>query len=908
MILIIYLISNYIINFKYVEKNIKIEKMAKDDVTPLMKQYNQIKAKYKDTILLYRVGDFFETFCEDAVITADVCGITLTKRTNLPLAGFPHHQLDVYLTKLVKSGLRVAVCDQIEDPKKAKGIVKRDVIEVVTPGVSLYDKLLDSKKNNYIISIYLQENKKYYKKYYGLAICDVSTGEFLIGDILPDKVSEVIDSYIPSEIIYSKQQKEYINDIIENKPYKISETTLQEWMFEKTFALDILKRQLRINKLKGFGISEDSIGINAAGALLRYISDTQKSNIEHINAVKLLTTNEYMLLDYATRRNLEILCTMEGESHGSLIKILDKTMTPPGSRLLKKWLNQPLNTLEKIHIRLDIVEALINNRENLEELHKILINFGDLERLIARISSGKATTRDIVTLAYSLEKIPQIKEVLTSINNKQLNDLISDLYPLKELTVKIREALVDDPVIQFGSGNIFRYGYNEELDGYVQAKTNAKKWLNKFQEDERYNLGINSLKVGYNSINGYYIEITKTHNNKIPNYYERKQTLVNSERYITPELKSFEEKIYNAENRIYEIEQHLFDQLKKYILQYIEQIQEIAIILANVDCFQSLATISIEYNYVKPIIDDSNVLEIVAGRHPVVERLLPPNETFCPNNTKLDSEKEQIHIITGPNMAGKSCYLRQNALIVLLGQIGCFVPAKYAHFGVVDRIFTRVGAQDNITTGESTFLVEMQEVSNILHNATNRSLILLDEVGRGTATFDGVSIAWAISEYLHNIVGAKTLFATHYHELNELANKYERIKNYSVDVIETNNKILFTHKVIDKASNHSFGIYVAHIAGLPENVIIRANEIMQELEKTSDDVVDTDNNYSKKKKTSSINNAKKIKAINKEISSNQMSIFEIRDDELRDKIRKIDINNITPIQAMQFLEELKENL
>lgn len=876
--------------------------MNSKNETPLQRQYKQIKNKYPNTILLYRVGDFYETFYDDASIAADICGIVLTKRGDMPLAGFPYHQLDIYLTKLVKGGCRVAVCDQIEDPKIAKGIVKREVVEVVTPGVSLYDKLLDSKKNNYIASVYVQESNKYYKKYIGLAVCDVSTGEFLVGEIPEEKLSEVLDTYLPSEIIYSKKQSTFIDGIVDNKPYKISKTSLEDWIFEKIFALELLTRQLHTNNLKGFGIGDNSIGINAAGAILHYISETQKHTLQHINSIKLLTTNDYMLLDYATRRNLEILYTMDGDKHGSLIKILDKTFTASGSRLLKLWLNQPLNNLEKINWRLNIVEVLAANPEELSSIHEVLNNFCDLERLIARIASGKITTRDVIVLADNLEKVPIIKKILSSIDNKQLNELIVNLHDLSSISQAIHSAFIEEPAIQFGNGRIFKKGYNQELDEYVKIKTNARQWLAEYQENERINLGINSLKVGSNNVHGYYIEVTKTHSSKVPQYYERKQTLVNAERYITPELKDFEEKLLNAEYKISEIEQKLFLEIKEtYIEPYIEQIQQDAVIISNIDCLQCFASIAIEYNYVKPIIDNSDVLDIKAGRHPVVERFLPKNEKFSPNDTLLSSSDEQIHIITGPNMAGKSCYLRQTALIVLLGQIGCFVPANYAHFGVVDRIFTRVGAQDNITTGESTFLVEMQEVSNILHNATNRSLILLDEVGRGTATFDGVSIAWAITEYIHDEVGAKTLFATHYHELNELAEKYQRIRNYSVDVIESDNKILFTHKVVAKSSSHSFGIYVANIAGLPKDVINRASEIMKQLEEP-----DSENKNSINSNNQQISkNVKQISKVNKSVDINQLSIFEIHDDIIRDKIRQIDINSITPIQALQILEDLK---
>jgi DNA mismatch repair protein MutS len=893
--------------------------MAKEQ-TPLMKQYYEIKKKYPNTILLFRMGDFFETFDEDAGITAKICGITLTKRNNgnaaaSPLAGFPHHQIDTYLAKLVKAGCRVAVCEQIEDPKNKTGkIVKREVIEVVTPGVSLYDKLLDTNRNNYVASIYLLKNKEVTQSI-GLAICDISTGEFLVGEINPNQIVQTIETYLPTEILYSKAQKNEIEEILSQFSYKFSQTKLEEWIFEQTFAKELMLRQFQTRNFKGFGIEDLRVGISAAGAILNYISETQKAQLPQINSLKLLNISTNMILDFATRKNLEILYTMEGDVNGSLIKILDKTLTPIGSRLFKRWINQPLNNLEKIHNRLNAVENLVENNNILERLIAILNNFGDLERLVSRISSGKSTTRDILSLANSLEKIPQIIDLFSGFSNfddkktdenleaenpksNYLKKLISKLTEVNELVKTIKSAMLEDPAINFGNGNIFRTGFNSELDSFIRAKYSGKKWISDFQDEERNSSGINSLKVSFNNVFGYFIEVTKTHSSKVPEHYERKQTLTNAERYTTPILKEFEQKILTAEYKISEIELQLFNELKQKVTAFIEQIQANAEIIAEIDCLQSFASTSLLNNYVKPIIDDSYKLEIEEGRHPVVEKLLTISEKYTPNSTNIDSEIEQIHIITGPNMAGKSCYLRQTALVVLLGQIGCFVPAKKAHFGLIDRIFTRVGAQDNITSGESTFLIEMQETAYILNNATKRSLILLDEVGRGTATFDGISIAWAIAEYLHDFVGAKTLFATHYHELNDLANRYERIENYRIEVIETNNKIIFSHKVVKGSSDHSFGIYVGKMAGLPNYVIERATEIMSDLEKTNE-------NSTQKNKL--FGDTSKIKANKKQINdSHQLSIFEFRDDILREKLDKIDINSITPIQAIQILEEMKK--
>ena len=993
--------------------------MAKEQ-TPLMKQYYEIKAKYPNTVLLFRMGDFFETFDDDAAITAKICGITLTKRNNgaaeaSPLAGFPYHQLDAYLPKLVKGGCRVAVCEQVEDPKKKTGsIVRREVIEVVTPGVSLYDKLLDSNTNNYIAAIYafnknivnvkniediedIKEVKNTKEKdikeknieevahSIGLAICDISTGEFLVGELNPNQIIQTLESYLPSEILYSKAQKSQIEKILTACSNEPLETKLEDWIFEQTFARELLLRQFQTRNFKGFGIDDLRVGISAAGAVLHYIAETQKLQLPQIYSIRLLNPASYMILDFATRRNLEILHTIDGDLHGSLIKLLDKTLTPQGSRLFKRWINQPLNSLDRIHNRLDCVEYFVENDHKLEQLKALLKNFGDLERLVSRISSGKASTRDVIALSYNIEKIPKIIELFSKIENndieksnkennntknndieksnngnhsneshsnennhnenyntenndienynfnrneninsneshsKNSNDknsknfitvqtnsikeLVSKLIPVEELVNIIKNAMIVEPSIHFGDGNIFRAGYNKELDSYVQAKFSAKQWISQFQEDERQSSDINSLKVGFNNVFGYYIEITKTHTAKVPSHYERKQTLTNAERYTTPILKDFEAKILNAEFKIVELEQQLFNEIKIKILDYIEQIQVNASIIAQLDCLQSFASVSIAYNYVKPIIDNSLILKVEDGRHPVIERMLPASEKYTPNSTNLDCESEQIHIITGPNMAGKSCYLRQTALIVLLGQIGCFVPAKKAHFGLIDRIFTRVGAQDNITSGESTFLVEMQETAYILNNATKHSLILLDEVGRGTATFDGISIAWSIAEYLHNTLKAKTLFATHYHELNDLAERYERIVNYRAEVIEANNKIVFSHKISKGSSDHSFGIYAAKMAGLPSPVIERAGEIMSDLEKENEGI---------KGNRTLFGDTNKIKVNKKQINNNQLSIFEFRDDALREKydtikekLGAIDINLITPMQALQILAELK---
>lgn len=874
--------------------------MGKDKQTPLIRQYTQIKDKYPDTVLLFRMGDFFETFNEDAEITANVCNIALTKRNNgaagdMPLAGFPHHQLDAYLPKLVRAGYRVAVCEQLEDPKFARGIVKRDVIEVVTPGATLYEKLLDNKKNNYIASIILSPSTKG-RTNAGIAFADISTGEFFVAEVDINNLLQVIETISPSEILINKQQKYEITDIVKKLATEIPLAKLEEWIFDIEFGKEAILGQFNTKSLKGFGIEDFTIGLAAAGAILYYINETQKTQLSHIKNIKAYNTTDYMFLDYATRRNLEItFSNNENVKEGSLIAILDKTCTPMGGRNLKKWIALPLTNLEKIKQRLAAVRVMLNNSTSRAALRAILGGFGDLERLIQKICTGRANPRDIVYMKNSLALIPELINVLESFELPSLIKTSSKLKPLPELISLIESALLDDPSTNVGSGNVFRKGYSSELDEYINAKTSGKKMLDLMQETERQNTGISSLKISYNNVFGYYIEVTNTHKNKVPDSYIRKQTLSNAERYTTPELKEFESKILNAEDRISDLEQQLFIQLRAKVAEYTEQIQENALLVASVDCLQSYAEASSQYNYSEPEIDNSDVIDIKEGRHPVVERLLPVGEKYTPNSTLLSSKGEQIHIITGPNMSGKSCYLRQTALIILMGQIGCFVPAKSAHFGVIDRIFTRVGAQDNITAGESTFLVEMQETANIMNNATSKSLILLDEVGRGTATFDGISIAWSITEYIHNNTGSKTLFATHYHELNDLASRYDHIANYQIEVLEKDDNVIFTHNVKPGGADHSFGIHVACMAGLPDDITNRASLIMKSFEGESAD----ENILSAKTPDLSVIETKKTNRINE-----QLSIFELRDDKIREKLKEIEINNITPLSAMQILSEL----
>ncbi|MDQ1265949.1 MAG: mismatch repair protein MutS, partial [Bacteroidota bacterium] len=870
----------------------------KEKETPLMRQYRQIKEKYQETVLLFRMGDFFETFNEDAFITSRVCGIALTKRNNgaagdMPLAGFPHHQLDAYLPKLVRAGYKVAVCEQLEDPKFARGIVKRNVVEVVTPGVALYDKLLDAKKNNYVAVLLLRKEKTGFENA-AIAAADISTGEFLACEINVSQISEVLESLAPAEIVINKTQKEEVLPFLEQLGTKPAVTKLDDHIFDLEFGRESLLRHFKTKTLKGFGIEHFTIGAAAAGVALHYISETQGGSVQQITQLRAYNPSEFMTLDYATRRNLEITFTyQEGSREGSLISILDKTISPMGGRLFKKWISSPLIKLDAIKRRLDSVRSLFGNSDSRSKLISVISEIADLERLISKICSGRANPRDIIALKNSLKKIPELQSILVSLENPSLKNVSGMLNPLVPVVSLIESAIIDEPSVQLGGGSVFRKGYSAELDSFVEAKFSGRDWIAGYQENERQKSGIPSLRTGYNSVFGYYIEITKVHTKKVPDNYERKQTLSNAERYTTPELKNIESKILSAEEKIVELEQRLFADLRSKIAEDTEAIQSNALWIANIDCLLSFALASKEYGYTEPVVDESESLEIIEGRHPTVERMLGAGQKYTPNDILLNTNEIQIQIITGPNMSGKSCYLRQSALIVLMAQIGCFVPAKSAQIGIVDRIFTRVGAQDNIGAGESTFLVEMQEAANIMNNASRRSLILLDEVGRGTATFDGISIAWAIAEHIHDNIGAKTLFATHYHELNELAVRFERIKNYCVEVIETGSSVVFTHSVKLGASDHSFGIHVAKMAGLPFMVTKRAEEILAALE--SD--VHTDDEVKPKTKA----NTESIKTSNPKAKFEQLAIFEFQDDALREKLLNLNINMITPIEAQQIL-------
>lgn len=855
-----------------------------------MRQYRQIKERYPDTVLLFRLGDFYETFGEDAVLTAKACGITLTKRNNgsagdIPLAGFPHHQLDAYLPKLVRGGHRVAVCEQLEDPKQAKGIVRRDVVEVVTPGVVMYDRLLDAKSHTYVASVCFAKNTL---GLCGVAVADVSTGTFTAGDVHISKLIPLLESLNPAELVVNKKERDQWEQTVSELDQPPSLTRLEEWLFEPEFARNLLLRQFAVTSLKGFGLEERTFGAMAAGALLQYISDTQKSALAQITQVSELRTDDIMVLDAQTRKNLEIHTSMNaGEREGALAGILDCTQTPMGGRLLRWWLQTPLVNLERIAKRHSVVRGFHRDPTRLYAIADALKNIGDVERLVTKVLTRRANARDLASLKQSLSALPNVTELLARSAHAEISVLAPRILNHADLTQRIDSALVDEPSLNIGQGTMFRKGYDVQLDEYQDALLNGKEWVQEYQRAERDATGISSLKVSVNNVFGYYIEITNAHSNKVPDAYERKQTLTNAERYTTPRLKEIERTLLSAEQKTGERESELLEQLMQRVSEQGREIQATCKAIAEIDCLASFASVAIANNYVEPSVHDGRQLRLVDARHPVIEKLLPTGTSYVANDVEMDTTGRQVFIITGPNMSGKSSYLRQVGLIVFLAHVGCFVPATEALIPLTDRIFTRVGAQDNITAGESTFLVEMLESANILNNATEKSLILLDEVGRGTATFDGISIAWAIAEYLHQRIGAKTLFATHYHELTALADQFERVRNFKVDVKEVGSEILFTHKVIPGHSDHSFGIHVAKMAGLPKEVLQTAEQVLQQLEGGKHAVA---------------------KPLSKDENNTQITMFEVVDDVVRDLVKGIDVDNITPVEALKVLAELKEHV
>ncbi len=872
--------------------------------TPLMKQYAQVKARYPDTILLFRMGDFFETFEEDAKITSKVLGITLTRRGNgvageIPLAGFPHHALDTYMPKLLKAGYRVAVCEQLEDPRFAKGIVKRDVVEVVTPGVAFSDKVLDQKQNNYLAAIALPSALATSNDLVGLAFVDVSTAEFNVSEFPLKQLAEQLAGIAPSELLVQRRDVATLQQIL-RESYKNLYTKVDDWVFNFDYAYEMLISQFNTQSLKGFGIEEMKQGVVAAGAVMNYLQETQKANLVHIKKITRHDISDYIILDPSTKRNLEITSSLAGSNEGTLFFVLDKTRTPMGGRMLKRWINQPLNKLEQIHVRLQAVDELVKKSEVRSQTSEVLLRIGDLERLNTKICTGRANPRDVIALKFILNEIVNLQSSIVNCKSATLSSIHSRLQPLPEIISLIETAIERDPPMALVDGGIIKKGFNKELDELRGLAFSGKTWIAELQKQERERTGISSLKIGFTNVFGYYIEVTHTHKEKIPDNYIRKQTLTNAERYITPELKEYEEKILHAEEKMLALETQLFTEIRVQIASHASAVQTNAHLIAALDCFTALATAAVEYGYVRPDVNDSSALEIVDARHPVIERLLPPGDKYIPNNISLSTNDNQILIITGPNMSGKSSYLRMAGLIVLLAQIGSFVPAKSAVIGLVDKIYTRVGASDNISSGESTFLVEMHEAAHIVNTATERSLILLDEVGRGTSTYDGISIAWSLTEYLHDRVGARTLFATHYHELNELADLFSRIKNYKVEVREYGDKVVFLHKVTPGSADHSYGIQVAQMAGLPEEITERAKKILKNLE--GDGGLETGDR-----------NKKKGRVVIPEL---QMTMFEMpvrhllggKDDALREELKMIDVEKMTPLEALQKLAELKKKI
>ncbi|TNE72904.1 DNA mismatch repair protein MutS [bacterium] len=871
-----------------------------------MRQYYETKEKYPGTILFFRVGDFYETFSDDAVLVSKELGITLTKRNNggdqTPLAGFPFHALDTYLPKLVRRGHKVAICEQTQDPEEAKAqkkLVEREVTEVVTPGTAFSDKLLDHNRNNYICSIHIQGSSL------GVAFSDISTGEFALSQMEAEDLHDILDTIQPSEVLASKK---WVREW-EQRYKHFNFSIIEDWVFEGDFGYTALLDHFKTHSLKGFGVDELHVAHAAAGALLHYVRENQKSSLPHLRRLYAYENAEFIQLDLATKRNLELVSSIQSDSReGTLIHILDETCTAMGARLLRSWLMRPLKKLLPIKERLNAVEAWHTRHDYRIQLREVLEEVGDLERLISRISVGRSGPRDLVQLKRSLSRIPLLKALIADSEEVLIKKQNANLSLLDDVILEIDRALIDEAPAGIRDGGFIRDGYNKQLDEFRDIARNGKEYLAKIQKKLIEDSGINSLKLGYNKVFGYYIEVTNSHKDKIPDYFIRKQTLSNAERYITPDLKEIEEKILSAEEKMVKLEMELFKQVTDFVSAYTEKVQDNAKAIAILDVIQSFAEVSFRYNYVKPHVDESDVLHIEKGRHPVVERSMPLGEPFIPNDVQLNNSSEQIMIITGPNMAGKSIILRQTGLIVLMAQIGCFVPAAKVNIGLVDKIFTRVGASDNLAAGESTFLVEMNEAANILNNATPRSLILLDEVGRGTSTFDGLSIAWSIAEYLHNqpAIAAKTLFATHYHELNELESLYERVVNYNVKVEEHEGKVIFLRKLIRGGTDHSFGIQVASMAGLPSVVIERAREILRNLESHSLDITNSNGTLDRGAKA---NTKEAVKKVEKQAPIPQLSLFQSTIDpdleRVVQKLQDLDINRITPIESMLLLAELK---
>ncbi len=858
--------------------------------TPLMKQYFKIKDKHPDAVLLFRVGDFYETFGEDAIKAAEILGITLTRRANgaasyVELAGFPYHALDTYLPKLVRAGQRVAICEQLEDPKLTKKIVKRGITELVTPGVSINDNILENRENNFLASVHFDKNLA------GVAFMDISTGEFLTAEGKHEYIDKLLNSFQPKEVLFQRGRGQEFTELFGNKYYTYN---LDDWVYTSEAAIDRLTRHFETTSLKGYGIHNMSLAIVASGAVLHYLDLTQHNQVKHITGLSRIEEEHYVWLDRFTIRNLELFAPLH-ESGKSLLQVIDKTITPMGSRLLKRWLALPLKDIGPINERLDAVEFLLKHTEISENLEDHLRQIGDLERLVSKVAVGRVNPREMVQIKNALNAIVPVKKICADAGNKTLNRFAEQLNPCDLIRERIQKEITADPPVAVNKGKVIATGISEELDELRKIAYSGKDYLAQLQKREGEKYGISSLKVGFNNVFGYYIEVRNTHKDKVPSDWIRKQTLVNAERYITEELKEYESKILGAEEKIVALETKLYEELILALSEYISAIQLNSFILAQADCLLSFAACSQSYGYFRPEVNDTTEIIIKEGRHPVIEHQLPIGETYISNDVHLDQDNQQIIIITGPNMAGKSALLRQTALIVMLAQMGSFVPAKTAKIGLVDKIFTRVGASDNISLGESTFMVEMNEAASILNNVSDRSLILFDELGRGTSTYDGISIAWSIVEHLHEHprAKAKTLFATHYHELNEMEGAFPRVKNYNVSIKEVGNKVIFLRKLIRGGSNHSFGIHVATMAGMPKSVTARAEQILKKLE-------------GKKGKE---NLSKPLEEIGTKREGLQLSIFQLDDPvlkQIRDEIAHLNINNLTPIEALNKLNDIKK--
>lgn len=864
--------------------------MAKVVETPLMKQYFEIKEKHPDAILLFRVGDFYETFLEDAIAASDILGITLTRRANgsaqsVELAGFPHHALDTYLPKLVRAGRRVAICDQLEDSKLTKKLVKRGITELVTPGVSINDNVLNHKENNFLASLHIEKNKA------GVAFLDISTGEFLTAEGSFDYVDKLLSSMTPKEVLIERSKRNIFEQQFNIRSFTFE---LEDWVFTTEAATDRLLKHFETKSLKGFGVQDLKLGIVASGAILHYLDITQHLQIGHITHLSRIEEERYVWLDQFTIRNLELYGTIHSEGK-TLADIIDRTITPMGARLLKRWIAFPLKDVKPIRERLDVVESFFREPNLKDEFIRSLSVIGDLERIISKVAVARVSPREMVQLKVALESIVPIKETCLSSENSVLKRIGEQLNPCSSIKERIEKTIYNDPPNLINRGGVIAEGVDAELDELRKIAFSGKNYLLQLQQRESDATGIPSLKISYNNVFGYYIEVRNTHKDKVPESWIRKQTLTNAERYITQELKEYEEKILGAEEKILSIEARIYNELVLEVSEYIPAIQLNSNLIAQLDTLISFSRVSEENHYVRPDVNDSEIIDIKQGRHPVIEKQLPVGEKYIANDLYLDSNSQQVIMITGPNMAGKSALLRQTALIVLMAQIGCFVPADAASVGVVDKIFTRVGASDNISMGESTFMVEMNEAAGIINNLSHRSLVLFDELGRGTSTYDGISIAWAIVEYIHEHpkARAKTLFATHYHELNEMERLFSRIKNYNVSVKESNGKVIFMRKLVKGGSEHSFGIHVAKLAGLPMNVVDRANEILADLEKGS-----SKGNVSKPS----------VKGGDNKSDGVQLSFFQLDDpvlSQIRDEIVNIDVNNLTPVEALNKLNEIK---